>query len=285
MFKGNIVITGVSSGIGYYCAQRFIDEGYRVFGSVRKDSDANRLSSQWGTAYEPVIFDVTDAGQIRAEARRVGEKVALEGVRCLINNSGIVVHGVVELTDVDEFRRQFEVNFFGLIEVSKAFLPWLGTLPDAPFEPGKIINISSIAGRNSLPFLTPYAASKAAVDRFSQGLRRELMMFGIDVVVLNPGPVQTPIWDKVEEPSSDVMDTAYGKPLRTFIKFFHKISEGESIKVEDFADKVYRVFKSDSPKTSQVVMRKKLIRYYLPKWTMSTRTYERLIQKVLKLKL
>jgi len=282
MSKGNVLITGVSTGIGLYTAIKFANEGYTVYGSVRKESDIQKVSAQIGQAYRPLIFDVTDHQAVQAAAHQLEKEIGLQGLKLLINNSGIAVTGPLEVLGIEEYRYQFEVNVFGLIAVTKAFLPLLGAKKEATFPPGKIINMSSIAGKTCMPFMTPYSSSKAAVDRLSEGLRRELMVHGIDVVVFNPGPIETPIWEKAQEPSAAMMNSAYALSISRFYRIFLKESQ-KAIKVEKFADRVYRTFLKKSPKTFDIVMKSKMKNYLLPNYLLGDRLYDRLIKKILKM--
>ncbi|WP_109830656.1 SDR family NAD(P)-dependent oxidoreductase [Reichenbachiella versicolor] len=276
----NVIITGVSTGIGYACAQMFIGEGYKVFGSVRKKEDGERLQSELGENYYPLVFDVTSKEEITQEFGRLKTLVS-DGVVCLINNAGYAVTGPVEFLDVQEYRDQFEVNFFSIIEITKACLPLLKLAKKNGLNP-RVINMSSIAAKNCMPFMTPYSASKAAVDSLTEGLRRELMVFGIDVVALNPGPIATPIWSKIEEFSTEVQNSEYGLPLKRLMKLVRK-SEKQAVGVDRFARVVFNTFKVRNAKVSYVFTSGKWVRYYLPKYLLSTRKYDRLLAKVLKM--
>jgi NAD(P)-dependent dehydrogenase (short-subunit alcohol dehydrogenase family) len=195
----SVVITGVSTGIGNAAARVLAQKGFRVFGSVRKEADAESLKRDLGDRFVPLIFDVTDEAGIARGAAQVREALAGETLAGLVNNAGIAVSGPLIDLDPDEFRKQMEVNVTGPFLVTQAFAPLLGVDRALKGAPGRIINISSVAGIRAMPFLGPYAASKFAVEGFSEALRRELVMFGIDVVVIGPGPVKTAIWDKAEE--------------------------------------------------------------------------------------
>ena len=125
-----------------------------------------------------------------------------EGLSGLVNNAGIALGGPITLIETDVFRKQFDVNFFGLIDVTKAFLPLLGASKSSPYK-GKIINISSISGLRANPFVGPYSASKFALEAFSDSLRRELLIYDIDVILIEPGPIKTAIWDKTPDPDDN----------------------------------------------------------------------------------
>src|ERR1700761_2930844 len=192
----SVVITGASTGIGHACAKFLLDRGYRVFGSVRKQADADRLKSEFGANFTPLLFDVTDESAVLAAARDVRAALNGETLFGLINNAGIAVTGPVLELSVDQFRRQMDVNVTGPIISTQAFGPLLGVDPSLKGPKGRIVMISSVAGKNGNPLTAPYCASKHAVEGLSESLRRELMLFGIDVIIVAPGPVKTPIWTK-----------------------------------------------------------------------------------------
>ncbi len=195
----SVVITGVSTGIGWGITKVLIQNGYRVFGSVRKAEDAERLSREFGANFIPLIFDVTDEAAVKAGADLVREQLRGEKLFGLVNNAGIAVPGPLIHLDTAEFRRQLEVNLVSILIVTKAFVPLLGSDRSLRGTPGRIINISSAGGKNGNPFLGAYAASKHGLEGFSESLRRELMLYGIDVIIIGPGAIATPIWDKAEE--------------------------------------------------------------------------------------
>jgi hypothetical protein len=205
--KQAVLVTGVSSGIGNSIARELIKAGYHVFGSVRKRADAARLSKELGAAYTPLIFDVTDRKAIAAAAALVKKTLGankpqdrLENkLSGLVNNAGVAVGGPLLEVPVSEFRRQLEVNLVSVLAVTQAFFPLLRNASDEVGKPARIITVSSVAGQFALPFLGPYAASKHGVEGLSDSLRRECMLYGIDVIVIDPGSVATPIWSKAEE--------------------------------------------------------------------------------------
>jgi hypothetical protein len=192
----SVVITGASTGIGWATAKLLIDKGYRVFGSVRKPADAERLVGEFGGNFVPLLFDVTDEAAVLASAREVRTALNGETLAGLVNNAGIAVPGPVLELSADEFRRQMDVNVIGPIISTQAFGPLLGVDPSLKGPKGRIVMISSVAGKNGNPLTPAYAASKHAIEGLSESLRRELMLFGIDVIIVAPGPVKTPIWGK-----------------------------------------------------------------------------------------
>src|SRR3954462_2581924 len=195
----SVVVTGASTGIGWAIAKLLVGRGYRVFGSVRKQEDADRLTGEFGTTFTPLLFDVTDEAAVLAAARKVREALGGETLAGLVNNAGVAVAGPVLELPVDDFRRQMEINVIGPVIATQAFGPLLGADPSLKGPKGRIVMISSVAGKNGNPLLSPYSTSKHAIEGLSESLRREFMLFGIDVIVIGPGAVKTPIWGKAEE--------------------------------------------------------------------------------------
>ncbi len=185
-----ILLTGASTGIGWAAAVELDALGFRVFAGVRREEDAERVREHGSPRLVPVMLDVTDAGQIQAAADLVALEVGQAGLWGLVNNAGIAVPGALELLAVDELRRQLEVNVVGPHAVTQAVLPLLRTAR------GRIVNISSVSGRIAFPYLGAYAASKHALEALSDVLRVELRQWGIEVCLVEPGSVQTPIWEK-----------------------------------------------------------------------------------------
>ena len=191
-----VLVTGVSTGIGLAGARELTAHGYHVFGSVRRQEDGERVRSQLGDNFTPLPFDVTDEAAVRSAVVQVREIIGDSGLAGLVNNSGIAVAGPLMHLSLDEVRYQFEVNVFGVLTVTQAFLPLLGAKKKSPHPPGRILNISSVSGGIAYPFLGPYVGSKHALEAVSHSLRRELLIYGIDVIVIAPGAVNTSIWDK-----------------------------------------------------------------------------------------
>ena len=195
----SVVITGTSTGIGFGSAKVLIGRGFRVFGSVRKAADAERLKSELGANFVPLLFDVTDEAAVNAAAGEVRTALRGETLAGLVNNAGIAVSGPLLEMPVADFRLQLEINVLGPVIATKAFAPLLGADPALKGEPGRIVMISSVAGKNGNPLMSPYSTSKHAIEGLAESLRREFMVFGIDVIVIGPGAVKTPIWDKTGE--------------------------------------------------------------------------------------
>jgi NAD(P)-dependent dehydrogenase (short-subunit alcohol dehydrogenase family) len=186
--RGAVVVTGASSGIGEACARRLARLGFQVFAGVRKPEDGERLAREI-SGVTPLRIDVIDAGSIAGAASSVSDATGgrLAG---LVNNAGIAVPAPLEHQPIDDFRRQIEVNLIGQVAVTQAFIPLLRAAR------GRIVNVSSIGGKVAVPLLGAYAASKFGLEGLSDVLRRELRPWGIEVSVIEPGTIATPIWDK-----------------------------------------------------------------------------------------
>ena len=219
----SVVVTGVSTGIGWGITKVLIGKGFRVFGSVRKTQDAEHLSKEFGSSFVPLLFDVTDEAAVQAAAQQVREQLQGEKMFGLVNNAGIAVPGPLIHMPTDDFRRQLEVNLVSVLIVTKAFAPLLGVDRTLRGQPGRIINISSVGGKNGGPFLGPYSASKHGLEGFSESLRRELMLYDIDVIIIGPGAVATPIWDKGEQADlSPYENTEYLKAAKQVLNYMVK---------------------------------------------------------------
>lgn len=193
------VITGVSSGIGRACAAALVERGWQVFGSVRKEEDAKAACKALGENFSPLIFDVTDIDGIDDAAAIVREALGGRRLSGLVNNAGIAVAGPVAHVPLDEVQFQFEVNIFGPLRVSQAFIPLLGADKTLTGAPGMIVNMSSVAGKLASPLMSPYSMSKHALEAMTDCMRRELMIYDIDAVAVGPGAVKTPIWAKADD--------------------------------------------------------------------------------------
>jgi NAD(P)-dependent dehydrogenase (short-subunit alcohol dehydrogenase family) len=195
MASGTVLVTGASTGIGEATVIHLRELGFEPVAGVRKDEDAKRLGR---SGIRSVRLDVTDSDQIAAARAELGE----DPLAGLVNNAGIAVASPIEYLPVDQLRRQLEINLIGQVAVTQAFLPALRRAG------GRVVNVSSIGGRVALPLLGPYAMSKFGLEAFSDTLRRELRAQGVDVIVIEPGGVRTPIWRKggelAEEMSADM---------------------------------------------------------------------------------
>jgi NAD(P)-dependent dehydrogenase (short-subunit alcohol dehydrogenase family) len=244
----SVVITGASTGIGWATAKLLIDRGFRVFGSVRKQADADRLRNEFGANFVPLLFDTTDEAAVLAAAREVRAALGGETLMGLVNNAGIAVAGPVLELSADQFRHQMEVNVMGPVIATQAFAPLLGADRSMKGKPGRIVMISSVAGITGNPLSAPYCASKHAVEGLAESLRRELMLFGIDVVIVAPGAVKTPIWSKGEEVDvSAKANSPYLPALQQVQKFAQYLSE-IGLPPEKIAERIAEALTAAHPK-------------------------------------
>ncbi len=215
-----VVVTGASTGIGEACVALLVEKGFFVFGSVRKSADAAHLEARFGANYAPLFFDVTDADAIARAAREVQRRLSGATLFGLVNNAGVAVPGPLLHLPIEEFRRQIETNLTGQLRVIQAFAPLLGAHAPQRGAPGRIVNMSSVAGRRAAPFLGAYNASKFGLEGMSDALRRELTAYGIDLILIQPGMIATPIWDKAKHADFTAFDgTVYGPAARRVQKW------------------------------------------------------------------
>jgi len=189
------VVTGASSGIGEAIALELAGAGWIVIGTVRKPEDGARLAAALGKSFHPVRMDVTAADTIASAAGETAAICGASGLSALVNNAGIAVAGPLLLVPEEALRQQMEVNFFGVMAVTRAFFPLLRKGLAAGGTP-RIVNMSSVSGRIASPFLGAYAPSKFALEAMSDSLRREVAPYGVEVTLIEPGRIATPIWGK-----------------------------------------------------------------------------------------
>ncbi len=219
----NVVVTGVSTGIGRGAASVLVKQGWRVFGSVRKEGDGRALQKELGEAFIPLVFDVEDNDAILAAAETVRMHLAGQTLAGLVNNAGRSFPNPLLVQSVADFRKQIEINLVGVFAVTRAFASLLGADPMLAGTKGRIVNISSVGGKMGVPFLGAYVAAKHGVEGFSESLRRELQLVGIDVIVVGPGSVATAIWNKAEAmPLDHLAGTIWEKPFKAFTSYMIK---------------------------------------------------------------
>ncbi len=268
----SVVVTGASTGIGWGCVKVLAGKGFHVFGSVRKQADADRLSKEFGDKFTPLLFDVTDEAAVKAGARQVAEKLKGETLFGLVNNAGIAVAGPLLHLEISEFRKQMEVNVTAQVIVTQAFAPLLGAAPGANAKtPGRICMMSSVGGKVGSPFMAPYNASKFAMEGLSESLRRELMIYGVDVIIIAPGAINTPIWDKADQVDvTRYANTPYKKSLEAVRTYMLKIGKA-GFPPERIGETVWTALTAAKPKTRYVVTPGPLTNWmgvHLPKRTM-----------------
>lgn len=258
---GGVVVTGASTGIGAATALELARRGFQVFGTVRRPADSERLEAGGVT---PVVMDVTDVTSIAAARRAVVAALAGQPLAGLVNNAGIQVAGPLEYLPLDDLRHVLDVNVVGVVAVTQAFLPELRRAR------GRIVNISSVSGRVALPFGGPYSASKFALEALSDSLRRELLPSGIRVVVIQPGSIATPIWQKVAQ--TDISRYA-GTPYELALTAARDnvVKGGErGLPAAAVAEAVLRALTAPHPPNRLLVVRRRLrtwlLRYLPDRW-------------------
>lgn len=259
------VVTGASTGIGHACAARLVEEGWQVFAGVRKAEDAERLKAGLGDNLVPVMIDVTDNDSVCTAAETVRTALSGRTLDGLVNNAGIAVAGPMLNISLDAFQQQMDVNVTGVVRVTQAFGPLLGVDENLEGGPGRIVMMSSVAGEMAAPFLGPYSASKHAVEGLSKALRRELMLYGIQVVVIGPGAVATPIWEKAEEvdPEPYRQTRFYDALMR--IRQWMTRNGPEGFPPSKIADRVFRALTEDKPDFRYAIVPQRLTNWSLPK--------------------
>jgi NAD(P)-dependent dehydrogenase (short-subunit alcohol dehydrogenase family) len=260
-----IFITGVSTGIGFDAMKTLIQHGYHVIGTVRKEIDAASIRQQFAEKCTILVFDVTDVQTCLSEMQKAFTLIKKDGLHALINNAGIAVPGPLEcLTDV-EFELQMNVNVFSVRRITNLLLPYLGT--NRNYKPGIIINISSVSGLFNSPYNGAYCISKHALESMTDVYRRELSMFGIRVMAIEPGPIKTEIWSKSKGTLDRFKDTAYGELLSSADKMIES-SEKSAFDVGVISSIIVDIITEKTSKTRHLVHRKpflfKLLAYYLP---------------------
>ena len=265
-----VLVTGASSGIGQASALRLAASGWRVFGGVRSEEDAERLREH---GVEPLQLDVTDSATIAAAAGVVGGE--LYG---LVDNAGIAIAAPLELVPLDELRRQLEVNVVGQVAVLQAFLPLLRR------SQGRVVLVGSVGGRSALPFLGPYAASKHALEAIADSLRVELAPWWISVSIVEPASVKTAIWTKGAA-QADLMRAGISHDRNELyaarIERFRAVAlkRGPGIDADVVARAVERALTASRPKARYLVGRDAHIRAWIER--LPTRLRDRVLAKAL----
>ncbi|MCB0355653.1 MAG: SDR family oxidoreductase [Bdellovibrionales bacterium] len=250
----SVLITGASTGIGFATAKDLASQGWRVYAGVRSEADRENLA-QAHDSILPIILDVTQSESIQQAHQEIAADLH-DPLHALINNAGIAGASPIELQSLEDWQKLFAVNLFGAVEVTKTFLPLLRQ------SKGRIVNMSSVSGLMTSPYLTCYSASKFALEAFSDGLRRECAHFGIQVSVIEPGPIKTPIWNKSFGQSAqslaacpEELQNLYKKGLESFTKSLDTVVQ-EALPVEDVCKAVAHALMNKKPKTRYIVSKK-----------------------------
>ena len=261
----DVVVTGVSTGIGWGITKVLIAKGFRVLGSVRQQADADRLQNEFGNGFVPLMMDITDADAVYQAAQKVGAMIGDRNLIGLVNNAGIVVSGPLLYLRPSEYRRQLDVNMVAPLVVTQAFAPLLGTDKKRQGPAGRIVNITSSGAKIPIPLLGAYSASKAGLEGMSDVLRLELMLFGIDLVMIEPGFVNTTMYDKGEkEDLSEFEPTAYWNAVQNFQKFI--VAEGrKGFSPERLGEAVHLALSTAKPKARYAVIKQRFKNWTLPR--------------------
>lgn len=245
-----IVITGTSTGIGKACALHLDKMGFKVYAGVRKQADGDNLKKETSNKLTPIILDVTNAESITATASIIEEETGGE-VYGLVNNAGIGRGGALEVTPVAEIRKLMEVNVIGLLAVTQAFIPLLRKCK------GRIVNIGSTSSLLAFPGASAYSASKFAVRAITDSLRVELKSFGMSVILVAPGAVESEIWEKGKAYKEELRKTVKPEIAQLYaplIKFSDKMNnELKKIPADEVAKAVTHAFTSTKPKYWYIV--------------------------------
>jgi NAD(P)-dependent dehydrogenase (short-subunit alcohol dehydrogenase family) len=249
----SVLITGASTGIGRATALRMDAEGWRVFASVRREEDAASLRGAASERLVPLMLDVTEADQIAAVAEQIGEAVGGAGLDGLVNNAGMAVMSPLETIPLDDLRKQLEVNLVSQVAVTQAMLPLVRTAR------GRVVFLSSIGGRMAMPFGAPYHASKYGIEAVVDCLRQELRPWKIDVVAIEPGSIDTPIWERGEGVADELAARApaaqeelYGEKIESFRRAVRRTA-ARGIPPQKVANAVQHALTAHRPRTRYLV--------------------------------
>lgn len=247
------MITGAAAGIGAACSSRLATLGFQVFAGVRRQESLLTLRERGAERVTPVLLDTTKKETIAAAREQIAATVGDAGLAGLINNAGIAVSGPIEFVPIDDLRRQFETNVYGVVAVTQAFLPLLRQ------GRGRIINVGSASGRLAAPFAGPYAASKFALRAITDALRLELRTWDLPVCAIEVGPVATGIWDKSRVDLDDRWESMTPTARELYDPLFRAIRRGaedrakSGIDVDDVVAAVVRAMTSLKPRTRYLV--------------------------------
>ena len=242
----SILITGCSTGIGAALVSEFLERGFLVFGSIRDKKMSAPLRKKYGKNFIPLVFDVTNYVQISKAYKKVKSILNGANLGILINNAGIAQLGPVEHISSQEFDLHLKTMVVGTFNCVQIFLPLLGS--KNRFSPGKVINISSGGGSIGQPFMASYCSSKHALEGFSESLRRELLIYGIKVIIIAPRAFKTAIWDKsnVDDRAAKFNKTEYHRAFEKFTSFI-KDSSKQGKDVKGLAQKIYKISMMRNP--------------------------------------
>ncbi len=256
MPSGTVIVTGASTGIGEATADHLHSLGFSVLAGVRSPEDAGRVAARGLERMSPLPLDVTDPASIAAAADQVEDELGADGLAGLVNNAGIAVSAPLEFVPIEDLRRQLEVNVIGQVAVTQSLLPLLRVAQ------GRVVNMGSIGGRVALPLVGPYAASKFALEAITDTLRREVRDQGIEVMVIEPGGIKTPIWEKgtaiagrIAAGSPPEVEPLYGKLIEGMRRGSARIATDTGLPPSAVAEVVGTALTAARPRTRYLVGR------------------------------
>ncbi|MGN6275313.1 MAG: SDR family oxidoreductase [Solirubrobacterales bacterium] len=247
----SVLVTGASTGIGRAAALRLDASGWKVFAGVRKEADAEALRADGSERLTPLFLDVTEPGQIAAAAKRV-ERESEGGLDGLVNNAGVAIPGPLETVPLEDFRRQLEVNLVAYVAVTQALLHSIRTAE------GRVVFVSSIGGRIAFPFGGPYHASKFGTEAIGDVFRQELRPWGLRVAIVEPGSIDTPIWERGQRKATEIeakapkTDLLYGAAIEKFRKVIQDTA-ARGIPPEKVAKAIAHALESSRPRSRYLI--------------------------------
>lgn len=264
MNKKSILITGVSSGIGHGTLSYFVKKGFHVYGSVRNSKDANKLKKIFRENFTPLIFDVTREAQVKKAASIVKKDLKNSNLLALVNNAGVAISGPILLQKVKDFEKQININLNGAFRVLKFFAPLCGAEKNNNSKKGVIFNISSISGKIGMPGVGAYTASKFGLEGLSHSLRRELIRYGVDVVIIGPGPIKSEIFDKIDKKFLETLKKSdYAKVAKNIPKRM-KNAKKIAFPPEEVGKLIFNALHDPNRKTRYTITPNKLMYWTLP---------------------
>lgn len=269
-----LFITGVSSGIGFATADFFLKQGFKVVGTYKHANDTEYFEKNFSKQFVGYQVDVTDFAKVDA-IPEFFKKNGIAAVDFLVNNAGVALAGPIEYQKFSELQNMIQINVVAVMKMTQVLLPFLKKA-----EQGRIVNISSVSGKNGTPFLGGYCASKHAIEGFSETLRRELNLYGMKVSIVGPGSVNTPIWNKGINVVANAFDaTEYRNPFHKFINFVENEIQ-HALPVEMVVKDIHHALTNSNPKFRYAPVPRKFQNWYLPK-LFPLRIYDYLMCKTL----
>lgn len=273
--RGDIVITGASRGIGRATALYLAERGYRVFAGVRRESDAASLRAA-AAAIVPITVDVRDQHAVDTAVAQVRETT--DQLRAVVNNAGLPVPAPLEAMPIEDFEWQLDVNLTGALRVTQAFLPLIRS------GGGRIVNISSVNGRVATRFNGAYCVSKFGLEALSDSLRLELRRWKIPVILVEPGAIDTPIWETTQVRAAEVADRVSGPAATLYAGVFRRTREWRgapprwAIPATRVARVIHRAIRARRPSTRYVVGLDARVAILL-KWLLPDRVMDRILAR------